>query len=89
MLAIVRNAILAVLLLVAQSVCAQSYPTKPIRLIIDFPPGGPSDTLARVVGERIAAALGQPVVFDNRPGANGIIAYGLAARAPAGAALHL
>jgi len=83
MLTLVRNAILPVLLLIAQSVCAQSYPTKPIRLIIDFPPGGPSDTLARVVGERIAVALGQPVVFDNRPGANGIIAYGLAARAPA------
>lgn len=83
MLALVRNAVPIVLLLVAQSICAQSYPTKPIRWIIDFPPGGPSDSLARVVGERLAASLGQPVVFDNRPGANGIIAYSLAARAPA------
>lgn len=83
MLALVRNAVLIVLLLAAHAVCAQSYPTKPIRWIIDFPPGGPSDSLARVVGERLAASLGQPVVFDNRPGANGIIAYSLAARAPA------
>src|SRR5207342_1256302 len=64
------------------SACAQSYLTKPIRWVIDFPPGGPSDTLARVVGERLSAALGQPVVYDNRPGANGVIAYGIAARAP-------
>jgi tripartite-type tricarboxylate transporter receptor subunit TctC len=75
-------AALAVLALAVGSACAQSYPTKPIRWIIDFPPGGPSDTLARVVGERLSAALGQPVVYDNRPGANGVIAYGIAARAP-------
>ena len=77
-----RMAALAVLALAVGSACAQSYPTKPIRWIIDFPPGGPSDTLARVVGERLSAALGQPVVYDNRPGANGVIAYGIAARAP-------
>jgi tripartite-type tricarboxylate transporter receptor subunit TctC len=78
-----RTAALIALVLAAASAFAQPYPTKPIRWIIDFPPGGPSDSLARVVGERLAAALGQPVVFDNRPGANGVIAYGLAARAPA------
>lgn len=77
-----RMAALAVLALAVGSASAQSYPTKPIRWIIDFPPGGPSDTLARVVGERLSAALGQPVVYDNRPGANGVIAYGIAARAP-------
>jgi len=78
-----RIATLAVLALVVGSAWAQSYPTKPIRWVIDFPPGGPSDTLARVVGERLSVALGQPVVYDNRPGANGVIAYGIAAKAPA------
>jgi tripartite-type tricarboxylate transporter receptor subunit TctC len=62
---------------------AQTYPSKPIRLIIDFPAGGPSDGLARVVGQKLTESLGQPVVFDNRPGANGVIAYSLAAKAPA------
>ncbi len=65
------------------SVCAQTYPAKPIRLIIDFPAGGPSDSLARVVGQKLTESLGQTVVFDNRPGANGVIAYSLAAKAPA------
>jgi hypothetical protein len=63
--------------------CAQAYPSKPVRLIIDFPAGGPSDSLARVVGQKLTESLGQTVVFDNRPGANGVIAYSLAAKAPA------
>ena len=78
-----RMMALAALALAAGAACAQSYPTRPIRWIIDFPAAGASDTLARVVGEKLSATLGQPIVYDNRPGANGIIAYGLAARAPA------
>jgi len=62
---------------------AQAYPSRPVRLIIDFPAGGPSDTLARVVGQKLTEALGQQFVFDNRPGVNGVIAYSLAAKAPA------
>ena len=61
----------------------QAYPSRPIRLIIDFPAGGPSDALARLVGQKLTASLGQSIVYDNRPGANGVIAYSLAARAPA------
>jgi tripartite-type tricarboxylate transporter receptor subunit TctC len=52
---------------------AQPYPTRPIRMIVPYPPGGANDLLARVVGERLTAAWGQPVVVDNRPGANGMI----------------
>lgn len=78
-----RIVAVTVLALVASAACAQSYPTKPIRWIIDFPAAGASDTLARVVGEKLSQALGQQIVYDNRPGANGIIAYSIAARAPA------
>src|SRR5438552_13286061 len=54
--------------------CAQSYPIKPIKLIVPAGPGGPTDILARLIGERMAVALGQPVVMDNRGGAGGVIA---------------
>jgi tripartite-type tricarboxylate transporter receptor subunit TctC len=52
---------------------AQSYPTKPIRWIVPFPAGGPSDILARLIGQVLSARLGQPVVIENRVGANGNI----------------
>ena len=64
----------------AQS-ASTAYPVKPIHFIVAVPPGGPADTLSRLVGPRLTAALGQPVVIDNRPGANGNIAYEMTARA--------
>jgi tripartite-type tricarboxylate transporter receptor subunit TctC len=58
------------------------YPSRPIRLIIPIPPGGAPDIAARVVGQKLAEQLGQPVVFDNRAGSNGNIAAELVAKSP-------
>jgi tripartite-type tricarboxylate transporter receptor subunit TctC len=60
-----------------------AYPTKPVSLLIAFPPGGPSDVLSRIVGRKLEQILGQTFVMDNRPGAGGNIAAEAAARAPA------
>jgi len=59
------------------------YPTKPIRLIIPFPPGGLTDVVGRITAQKLSEGLGQPVVADNRAGAGGTIGAELAARAPA------
>jgi tripartite-type tricarboxylate transporter receptor subunit TctC len=62
---------------------AQAYPTKPIRLIAPYPPGGSSDILARILGQKLADAWGQRIVVDNRPGAGGSLGTGIAATATA------
>ena len=62
---------------------AQAYPTRPIRFVVPFPPGGSTDTYARIVGGKLGEALGQPVVFDNRAGAGGALGAEIAAQAPA------
>ena len=62
---------------------AQSYPAKPIRLILPFPPGGPTDIAGRVIAQKLSEQIGQPVIPDNRPGATSNIGLELAARAPA------
>lgn len=61
---------------------AQQYPVRPIRLIVAWAPGGAPDIFARILGERLHAALGQPVIVDNRPGATGNIGAEIAAKAP-------
>lgn len=57
------------------------YPDKPIRMIVAVPPGGPADTLSRLVSPKLSEAMGQAIVIDNRAGANGNLAYEMTARA--------
>ena len=65
-----------------QNVAAQDYPQKPIRFIIPFPPGGATDGLARMLGEKMSGSWGQQVIIDNRGGAGGNIAAEIAAKTP-------
>ena len=62
---------------------AQTYPAKPVRLVIPYPTGGGADVLGRIVAQRLTATLGQQVIVDNRGGANGIIGTEVVARSPA------
>ena len=71
------------LLDLASHASAQSYPSKPIRLLVGFPPGGGADYTARLMSMKLSEAFGQQVVVDNRPGANAIIASELVAKSPA------
>src|SRR5258708_39310978 len=67
----------------ARSARAQTYPSRPVRLIVGFAPGGPGDVLARLIGQWLQERLGQPFVIENRPGAGSNIATEAVVRAPA------
>jgi tripartite-type tricarboxylate transporter receptor subunit TctC len=67
--------------LLSPGVGAQTYPDRPVRLVVGFPAGGSSDTVARVVAQHLSPLLGQPVVVENRPGAGGVIGSDLVAKA--------
>src|SRR6266851_3108678 len=75
-----RALFLACALLIGNAHAQDAYPSKPLRLILPFPPGGGTDILGRIVSERLAANLGQPVVIENRGGAGGNVGAEAAAR---------
>jgi tripartite-type tricarboxylate transporter receptor subunit TctC len=62
---------------------AQAYPTKPVKLVVPYPPGGPTDIVARLVAQKLSDAMGQQFIIDNRPGAGGNPGAELVARSPA------
>jgi tripartite-type tricarboxylate transporter receptor subunit TctC len=64
-------------------VIAQTYPTKPIRMVMPFPPGGPTDVVGRLVAQKLSEQIGQSVVADSRPGASGNVGLEIASKAPA------
>jgi tripartite-type tricarboxylate transporter receptor subunit TctC len=77
---IVKLIIAAVPLLATSFAAAQAYPNKPIRFIVPYPPGGPLDAVARMLGDKLKDGLGQPVIVDNKPGAGGNIGADAAAK---------
>jgi len=72
----------AALALNALVAAAQPWPTKPLKLVTPFPPGGSADVIARLIANQLSAQLGQPVVIDNRPGAGGVVGNEYAAKQP-------
>ena len=72
----------AVMLAGVDAASAQAWPNHPIRMIVPYTPGGYTDLMARLVGQKISDALGQPIIFENKPGANAIIGADVVAKAP-------
>jgi tripartite-type tricarboxylate transporter receptor subunit TctC len=73
----------SVLLTVCGAAFAQAWPTKPVKIIVPYPPGGVTDLFARVLGQQMQESLGQPVLVENRPGASQMVGAMLVAKAPA------
>ena len=82
-LAVFIAAVLCGLISIASECAAQGFPSRSIRFVVPYGAGGSPDVLARVIGQRLGENIGQQVVVDNRPGAGGIIAAEIVAKAPA------
>lgn len=70
------------LALAAGAACAQEFPLKPVRLVVSYPPGGSTDTVGRIIAQKLGEALGAPVLIENRAGAGGTIGADLVAKSP-------
>jgi tripartite-type tricarboxylate transporter receptor subunit TctC len=81
MLNAVRFSAVMAILALSTVVQAQRYPTRPVRFVLGFPAGGPTDATARIIAQALSPALGQSVIIDNRPGADGAIGAEIAAKA--------
>jgi tripartite-type tricarboxylate transporter receptor subunit TctC len=81
MRALLRLTVLVLVALSASAAFAQSYPTRPIRILVGYPPGGATDIIARLVGQGLSERLGQPVVIENKPGSGSNVAGDAAAKA--------
>src|SRR5262245_8769028 len=68
--------------LASGSVLSQPYPTRPVKLVVPFPPGGFADLMGRLLAQEMSKGLSQPVLVENRPGAGGTIGIGFVAKAP-------
>jgi len=77
-----RFVVLAALMAAFSSANAQTYPTKPVRMLVPFPPGGGTDIIARLIAQKLTETWGQQVIVDNRPGASMMIASEMVAKAP-------
>src|SRR6185503_11047555 len=73
----------AILFAITQAAFAQSWPSKPVRIVVAYPPGGGIDVMARQIAEKLTGSWGQPVVVENKPGANTILATDAVAKSPA------
>src|SRR3989454_10406837 len=82
------KAAVAFLLFLFCGIAQGQYPSRPVRLIVPFPPGGSNDIVARMVATQLGERLGQQVVIDNRGGAGGVLGTDLAAKSPADADLR-
>ena len=78
-----RRWLSTLLLLVSCAASAQSYPTRPIRIVIPFPPGNTTDIMSRLIAPKMAERLGQQVIVENRPGASGMLGLDYVAKSPA------
>src|SRR6266446_4316501 len=78
-----RLSLLILALAACASAQAQNYPSRPVRMVVGFPPGGGTDVVARIISPRLSENLGQPVVIENRPGATGTVAAAMVAKSPA------
>jgi tripartite-type tricarboxylate transporter receptor subunit TctC len=77
---VVKRALALLLIVVSQAALGQPYPSKPVRMVNPFPPGGPLDLLGRVISEQLTTAFGKPVIVENKPGAAGNIGAAEVAR---------